>query len=56
MKENKELLKRKWPSLSTLKNHLEKEGIKILHFDGSALETKTYRYTLISPQLFMEKL
>ena len=56
MKENKELLKRKWPSLTALKNHLEREGVEILYFDGSALETKTYRYTLVSPELFMVKI
>jgi len=55
-KENSELLKRKWSSLSTLKAHLEKDGIEVLYFDGALMKTKRYKYTLISPQLFMEKI
>lgn len=55
-KESNELLNRKWPSLSTLKSYFEKEGVEVLYFDGVSLETKIYRYTLVSPQLYMEKL
>ena len=54
--ESEQLLKRKWPSLSTLKSFFEKEEIEVLFFDGMYLETKLYRYSLVSPQLYMEKL
>ncbi len=54
--ESEQLLKRNWPSLSTLKSFFEKEEIEIVFFDGMYLETRLYRYSLVSPQLYMEKL
>jgi len=54
--ETKKLLEKKWRSLSSLKSFFEKENVKVLYFDGMCLETKAYRYTLISPELHMEKL
>jgi len=54
--ETKKLLEKKWHSLSSLKSYFEKENVEILYFDGMCLETKAYRYTLVSPELYMEKL
>lgn len=54
--ETKQLLDKKWHSLSSLKTFFEKENVEVLYFDGMCLETKSYRYTLVSPQLQMEKI
>ena len=53
--ESEKLLKRKWPSLSALKSFFEKEGVPVLDFNGFRLLTKKYEYTLVSPDLRMEK-
>lgn len=54
--ETNKLLEKKWHSLSSLKSYFEKENVEVLYFDGMCLETKAYRYTLVSPELHMEKL
>ena len=54
--ETEKLLKRKWPSLSALKAFFEKEGVTVVEFDGFSLHTKKYLYTLVSPDLRMEKI
>lgn len=54
--ETDKLLKRKWTSLSALKSFFEKEGVEVMDFNGLRLSTKKYEYTLVTPNLRMEKL
>lgn len=54
--ETEKLLKRKWLSLSALKSFFEKEGVTVVDFNGFRLITKKYNYTLVTPDLRMEKI